>query len=255
MHEDDAEVGSADGSRRLDIGLVADRKRLRLDQADIAWPPDEAQGDHCVQYAGPERADDRDRKNKTGNRQEHVGDAHDALAHPGLADPGNKPKRNADQHGDTGNRQSDVKGRAGTDDDAAVDVHADFVGPEPVGRIGRLQLAFEMDGSQRVFRKRNDPGSDGGDDQKYRNNRQPGHGGMGPAERRPHAPIFAKGVDRFEGLTACRFRQAHIWDLTRGSSRAYSRSIKRLTNMKQAPRTSVTAMIGSKSDETAALVA
>jgi hypothetical protein len=82
LPERDAPATAPHAPRRLDERLGLHRERLPLHQPDIPGPPDKRKGDHGVGDPGPQRRHDGNSQNQAGDRQEHVGDPHDAFARP-----------------------------------------------------------------------------------------------------------------------------------------------------------------------------
>ena len=152
MADDDPVVQTADAPRGLDVRLGTRLQDRCADEARVAWPVRDRNGDHRVLEARAQRRDHRHRKQKVREGEEHVGDAHDDLVNESAVITGQRAEHATNGERDAEDEDDDLQRDSRAGDDAAEDVATDGIGPEPVGRSGGLKRVVQILGCDGVRR-------------------------------------------------------------------------------------------------------
>jgi len=107
MPDDDTARRRAERTRRLDELALAQPVHLAADQARIAGPADQAEGEDHVPQARAEEAGERDREQEAGKGEEHVDGAHQELVDPAARVAGDSAEGAADRDRDDDGREPD----------------------------------------------------------------------------------------------------------------------------------------------------
>ena len=131
-----AEVADTDGSRRLDIGLLAHGEHLRPHESHEPGHERDADRDRRREDALVEndRHDERERDRREG---EHgVGDPGDHVIGPRAEVAGDEPEGKRDDHREDHDEEADLERDARAEDEAGERVATVEVGSEPVRATG-----------------------------------------------------------------------------------------------------------------------
>ena len=137
MAEEDARRRCALHDDRGDEVAARNRRRLGAGDACIGRPGGERNGDHGVFDAGPQGCGKGQRQNEAGKGEKDVGDAHQDRIGPAAEIPRRRADRQADRSDHHRHQHDDGKRDPCAVYGADIDVAAELVGAEPVGRSGR----------------------------------------------------------------------------------------------------------------------
>ena len=140
------EIGGSHGAGGLDEFFFADGQDLGADQARVAHPAGNREGENQVGHAGAEEGDQRNGDENSGERHECVHDQDvQERVEPAAIISSNGAEDHAEEQCNGDNGGGDEKRDAGAVNDAGEDVAAQFIGAKPVGGGRGLQASMEMD--------------------------------------------------------------------------------------------------------------
>ena len=144
--DEDAEIGGSEGARGFDVFALAGGQHLGADQAGVADPSADDEGQDEVPQAGAEKGDEGDGQQDTGEREKRVHhDDVDEAVDPSAVVSGERADEGAEQERSGDHRAADDHGVAGSVEDAGEQVAAQFVGAAEVVQAGRLEADGEVD--------------------------------------------------------------------------------------------------------------
>ena len=148
MAEEDAEVGGAEGTRRLYVFRAPEHQHLPAHQARHPGPADDPDQHEGERQVGAHRGGDGDEEEERREGERHVGQPHDERVHPTPIVPGDEAEGDAEGEGHGLRDDADEHRDPGTIEDPAQDVTPLTVGPEEVRparreEIGPPQVAGE----------------------------------------------------------------------------------------------------------------
>ncbi len=143
---EEAEVGAAEGAARIDEFALFDGHDLGSDEAGVADPGGDGEGDDDIAEAGSEEGDEADGEEDAGEGEKGVADVdvEDGVGEAAV-EAGERAGEDADEDGDGDDADGDEERDAGAEEDAREDVAAELVGAEGVVRAGGGEAVREVD--------------------------------------------------------------------------------------------------------------
>jgi hypothetical protein len=124
------ELPAAEGARRHDVVLLADRQGEAPRQPEEVRCERHADREDLVDQRAAQCGHDDQRQQQGGKRHQHVRAAHDQHLYAAATDSGDDAERHAEDEREQDRGQADLEGDARTPDDAAQDVAPELVGAQ-----------------------------------------------------------------------------------------------------------------------------
>ena len=145
--EEDARAAGSEGAGGFHVFALFDGEDLRADEARVAGPASDCEGEDEVLEAGAEEGGEGDGEQYAGEGQEriHSEDGEDVVD-PAAFVAGEATDCEAERERDADYRDGDGEGEARSPEEARQGVAAQLVGAAPVVGGGALQAMQEVDG-------------------------------------------------------------------------------------------------------------
>ena len=133
MARDDAQIGGSHGARGLDKFTFADGQYLGPNQARVAHPAGNREGENQVGHAGAEECDQGNGDEDSGQRHECIHDQNiQERVEPAAIKSSDGAEDHAEKQSDGDDRGGDEERDASSKNDSREDVAAQLIGAEPM---------------------------------------------------------------------------------------------------------------------------